>query len=229
MVLHQVLNLLKKELSAGTIDFDPYSFDYNISVPNDVTNISVRATPKNKSDKVDVAGGDNLETDKLNEITISVTSDDGEITNVYTIYVTRKEEDLAISNNSLLSNLEIEGYKIKFDAKVTQYSVNIKEGVNQLNITATPSDDKSVITIEGNDKLKNGSKIKIRVTAEDGTYTDYFVEVKVVGKGGNIILTIFVILLIIAVLAYLVLRAMGYKLYFNMDGIKQFASKFKKK
>ena len=166
------------------------------------------------------------------------------MTNVYTVYVTRKEEDLPISNNSLLSNLEIEGYKIKFDAKKTDYSINIKEGVSQLNINAVPSDEKSTITIEGNDNLTNGSKVKIRVTAEDGSFTDYFVEVKVVGKGGNVILTIFVILLIIeapsdklfevilliiAVLAYLVLRAMGYKIYFNLDGIKNFISNFKKK
>lgn len=217
------------ELSAGTIDFDSKTFDYNISVPYDVTNISVRATAKDKNDKVEVTGGDNLEEDKLNEITISVTSSDGAVTNTYTIYVTRKEEDLPISNNSLLSNLEIEGYKIKFDAKKTDYSLNIKEGISELNITAIPSDDKSVITIEGNENLTNGSKIKIRVTAEDGSYTDYFVEVKVVGKGGNVILTIFVILLIIVVLAYLVLRAMGYKIYFNLDGIKQIISNFKKK
>ena len=216
------------ELSAGTIDFDSNTFDYNVSVPNDVTNISVRAKAKNSKDKVVVAGGDNLEEDKLNEITVSVTSEDGELTNVYTIYVTRKEEDLPISNNSLLSNLEIEGYKIKFDAKKMDYSINIKDGVSQLNITATPADEKSTITIEGNENLTNGSKIKIRVTAEDGTFTDYYIEVKVVGKGGNVILTIFVVLLIIAILAYLVLRAMGYKIYFNLDGIKQLIAKFKK-
>ena len=36
---------------------------------------------------------ENLESDKLNEITISVTSEDGKVTNVYTIYVTRSEEE----------------------------------------------------------------------------------------------------------------------------------------
>ena len=217
------------ELSAGTIDFDSYTFDYNISVPNDVTNVSVRANAKNSNDKVVVAGGENLESDKLNEITVTVTSEDGEATNVYTVYVTRKEEDLPISNNSLLSSLEIEGYKIKFDAKKNDYSINIKDGVSQLNINATPADDKSTISIEGNEKLTNGSKVKIRVTAEDGSYTDYYIEVKVVGKGGNVVLTILVIILIIAVLAYLVLRAMGYKIYFNIDGIKQFVSNITKK
>ena len=217
------------ELSAGIIEFDSKTFDYNISVPNNITNIEVHAKAKNEKDNVVVTGGDNLEEDSLNEITVSVTSEDGEVTNTYTIYVTRKEEDLPISSNSLLSNLEIDGFKIKFDAKKNDYSVNVKEGIKELNITATPSDEKATITIEGNENLTNGSKIKIRVTAEDGTYTDYFVEVKVVGKGGNVILTIFVIILIILVLAYLVLRAMGYKIYFNLDEIKQLLSNFKKK
>lgn len=218
------------ELSAGTIDFDSHTFDYNISVPNDVTNISVRAKKLNSNDKDPiVAGGDNLEEDKLNEITVSVTSEDGEVTNVYTIYVTRKEEDLPISNNSLLSSLDIENYKIKFDAKKTEYSINIKEGVKELNINAVPSDEKSTLSIEGNENLTNGSKVKIRVTAEDGSFTDYTIEVKVVGKGGNVILTILVIILIIAVLAYLVLRAMGYKIYFNVDGIKQFIANLRRK
>ena len=217
------------ELSAGTIDFDPMTFDYNISVPYKTTNVEVSAKPKNPKDNVVVNGGDNLELEALNEISIVVTSEDGEVTNTYTIYVTRKEEDLPVSNNSLLSDLSIEGYKIKFDAKTLEYSINVKEGVTKLNITATPSDDKSTITIEGNENLTNGSKIKVRVTAEDGSYTDYFIEVKVVGKGGNVVLTIIVIILIVLVLAYLVLRAMGYKIYFNLDGIKDMLSNFKKK
>lgn len=217
------------ELSEGTIDFDPFTFDYNVSVPYKVTNIEVTAKPKNKNDDVVVNGGGNLEIDALNEISIVVTSEDGEATNVYTIYVTRKEEDLPISSNSLLSDLYIEGYKIKFDAKTKEYSISAKEGTKELNITATPADSKSTITIEGNENLTNGSKIKIRVTAENGTYTDYFIETKIVSKGGNVVLTVIVIILIIAVLAYLVLRAMGYKLYFNLDGIKDTLSKLRKK
>ena len=41
-----------------------------------------------------------------------------------------------------------------------------------------------------------------------------------VGKGGNVFLTIIVVILIILALAYLVLRAMGYKIYLNFDAVK---------
>ncbi|MBR1417031.1 MAG: cadherin-like beta sandwich domain-containing protein [Bacilli bacterium] len=218
------------ELSDGTIDFDSKTFDYNVSVGYEVTNIRVTAKSKHETDEVVVTGGENLELDKLNEITVDVKSEDGKYTNKYTIYVTRKEEDLPVSSNSLLQDLSIEGYKIKFDAKNTEYDVSVKEGVSELKINATPSDEKSTITIEGNENLSNGSKIKIRVTAENGTYTDYFIEVKQVGKGGNVFLTVLVILLIIIVMAYLVLRAMGYKIYFNLGAIKeQIAGLFKRK
>lgn len=208
------------ELSSGTLDFDSNTFDYNVSVTYDVTNINVEAKAMDESDEVVVTGGENLEADKLNEINVIVTSSDGKYTNTYTIYVIRKNEDLGVSNNSLLSNLSVEGYKIKFDAKVTDYTVKIKEDVSSLNITATPADDRATVTVEGNENLTNGSEIKIRVKAEDGSYTDYFIEVKRVGQGGNVFLTVIVVILIILVLAYLVLRAMGYKIYFNIGAVK---------
>ena len=213
--------LLKSlELSEGTIDFNSTTFDYNISVPFDVTNIAVTALAENEKDGVVVTGGENLEANALNEITIVVTSADGTSSNTYTVYVTRKEEDLTVSTNSLLKDLIIDGYKLKFDAGTTEYTINLKDGDSVLDITAIPSDDKSTITIDGNEKLEHGSQVKIRVTAEDGTFTDYIINIKNVGKGGNVFLTVIVIILIVAALAYLVLRAMGYKIYLNFGAVK---------
>lgn len=208
------------EISSGTIDFDSNTFDYTLSVDYEVTTLQVKAKAKDDNDKIIVNGGENLEEDTLNEVTIVVTSSDGEVTNTYTIYVTRKNEDIPVSSNSLLKDLSIDDYKIKFDAKVTEYEITIKEGIKELNINATPDDEKSTITIEGNDNLTSGSKIKIRVTAEDGSYTDYFINIRTIKKGGNAFLTVIVIILIVLVMGYLVLRAMGYKLYFNLDAIK---------
>ena len=208
------------EVSEGKIEFDPNTFDYNLSVAYDVTNIAVKAFAQNPDDEVVVTGGDNLLSDELNEIDVVVTSKDKTVSNTYTIYVTRKEEDLPVSSNSLLQDLQIDGYKIKFDAKTNEYSITLAEGATQLSITAVPSDSTSIITIEGNENLTAGSQVKIRVTAEDGSYTDYFVKIKGVGRKGNVVLTVIVVILIILVIAYLVLRAMGYKIYFNLDAVK---------
>ena len=215
---HALLKSL--ELSAGKIEFDSYTFDYNVTVPYDVTSTIVTAIPQDENDEVVVNGGENLEADKLNEITVIVTSSDGKYTNTYTIYVIRKNEDLGVSNNSLLSDLSIDGYKIKFDAKKTEYKISVKEGVKSLVIYATPADNRAVVSIDGNENLKNGSEVKVRVTAEDNSYTDYIIKVKMVGKGGNVFLTIIVVILIILALAYLVLRAMGYKIYLNFGAVK---------
>ena len=217
------------EVSEGKIEFDQNTFDYNLSVPYDVTNIAVKAIAQNPEDDVVVTGGDNLLSDELNEISIVVTSKDKTVSNTYTIYVTRKEEDLPISSNSLLQDLQIDGYKIKFDAKTNDYIITLAEGDTQLKITAVPSDSASIITIEGNENLTTGSQVKIRVTAEDGSYTDYFVKIKGVGRKGNVVLTVIVVILIIIVIAYLVLRAMGYKIYFNMDAAKEKVNKFIKR
>ncbi len=213
--------LLKSlELSSGNIEFDSKTFDYNVTIPYDVTNISVNAVAMDENDEVVVNGGENLEADKLNEMSVIVTSSDGQYSNTYTIYVIRKNEDLGVSNNSLLSDLFIEGYKIKFDAKTTTYKINAKDGVKSLVIYATPADNRATLSITGNENLENGSEVVVRVTAEDNSYTDYTIKVRMGNNGGNVFLTIVVVLLIIIAIAYLVLRAMGYKLYFNVGAAK---------
>ena len=213
--------LLKSlELSSGRIEFDSKTFDYNVTVPYDVTNIVVTAVAEDENDEVVVNGGENLEADKLNEVSIVVTSSDGKYTNTYTIYVIRKNEDLGVSDNSLLADLSIEGYKIKFDAKNKEYKISAKDGVKSLVIYARPADNRANVTIEGNENLKNGSEVIVRVTAEDNSYTDYVIKVRMGGQGGNVFLTIVVVLLIILAIAYLVLRAMGYKIYLNFGAVK---------
>ena len=218
--------LLKElSLSDGTITFDSNVFDYNVVVEYGTSNIAVVAESMDPADNVVINGGEELEVGGLNEISVTVTSPTGEASNTYTIYVERREENITISSDSLLSDLSINGYKIKFDAKQTEYDVTIKEGVKELDITAIPNSDRAYVTIEGNENLVNGDEIKIRVTAEDNSYTDYFIKVSAKRKGGNVFLTIFVIIIIIVVLAYLVLRAMGYKIYLNLDAFKDFIKK----
>ena len=207
-------------LSDGIITFDPNVFDYNVVVDYQTSKLEVTAEPFNKDDIVDIKNVDELEVGGFNEIVISVKSKDEETTNTYTIYVERREENITISNDSLLKDLKVDGYKIKFDAKQKEYTIKLKKNESELKINATPNNDRANITIEGNENLTNNSEVKIRVTAEDGSYTDYFIKVNVpVRRGGNVFLTIFVVLLIILVLAYLVLRAMGYKIVFNYEGI----------
>ena len=218
------------KLSYGVITFDPNVFDYNVVVEYEVAGIDVTYEKQDESDIVDVSGGESLNVGDLNIITIKVATPTGSKVNTYSIYVERKEENISISSDSLLKDLTIKDHKIKFDAKQKNYEVTLKDGETILEIDAITNDDKANVVIEGNENLKNGDEIKIRVTAEDNSYTDYFIKVMAKKRGGNVFLTILVIILIIIVLAYLVLRAMGYKIVLNFEAIKDFFKKlFSKK
>ena len=72
--------------------------------------------------------------------------------------------------------------------------------------------------------MTTGSQIKIRVTAESGNYTDYLINVTGYQKKTNILGTILIVLIIILAVGYAILRALGYKIYLNFEGIKNFFS-----
>ena len=211
------------KLSEGKIDFESNVFDYNVTVGYDVTNVVATVELENDTDTVDIKGGESLEVG-ANELTITVTSSDGSVSNVYTIYIIKKEADTDISGNSLLKSLVINGHAINFDPNVNEYNITIKKNETDVGIECVPDDANASVNIEGNANLTTGSQIKIRVTAENGNYTDYLNNVTGYQKKSNIIGTIFIVLLVILAVAYAILRALGYKIYFNLQGIKNFFS-----
>ena len=211
------------KLSEGKIDFESNVFDYNVTVGYDVINVVATVELENDTDTVDIKGGESLEVG-ANELTITVTSSDGSVSNVYTIYIIKKEADTDISGNSLLKSLVINGHAINFDPNVNEYNITIKKNETDVGIECVPDDSNASVTIEGNANLTTGSQIKIRVTAENGNYTDYLINVTGYQKKSNIIGTIFIVLLVILAIAYAILRALGYKIYFNLQGIKNFFS-----
>ena len=216
--------LLKSlSLSEGKLDFDSQIFDYNVTVSYDVNNVIATAETMDASDKVEIVGGEDLQIG-ANELTITVTSSDGSVTNVYTLYIIKKSQEGTISTNSLLKSLTIANHAINFDPNVNEYNITISKNENYVDITCLPDDVTAQITIEGNSNLTTGSQIKIRVTAESGNYTDYLINVTGYKKKNNIFGTILIVIAVILIVAYAVLRALGYKIYFNLTGIKNFFS-----
>lgn len=210
------------------LEFDKQIFNYNVHIPFDITNLLIAAESEDATDVITVEGGSDLQVGE-NEVKVTVTGANGK-SNVYTLYVIRKAEEEVISSNSYLTNIIVKGKKLKFDAKENEYNLTITEKEKELDITAVPADENSVITVEGNENLKVGSQIKITVTAEDGSVQEYFLNITGIKKSANIFLIIFVVLIIIIVIAYLLLRIMGYRIYFNLDAVKSlFAGNSKKK
>ena len=167
------------KLSEGKIDFESNVFDYNVTVGYDVTNVVATVELENDTDTVDIKGGESLEVG-ANELTITVTSSDGSVSNVYTIYIIKKEADTDISGNSLLKSLVINGHAINFDPNVNEYNITIKKNETDVGIECVPDDSNASVTIEGNANLTTGSQIKIRVTAENGNYTDYLIKLQLI-------------------------------------------------
>lgn len=206
-------------LDNGNIDFESSVFDYNVTVDNDVLNVIPTVVAENENDKVEINGGTELQ-EGANELSIKVTSEDGSTSNTYTIYIIRKSNEEEVSTSSILKDLIIKNHKLKFDAKTLEYKIALNENETELDISAEAASEKASISIEGNEKLTTGSEIKIRVTAESGDYTDYYIKITGYKKKGNVFLTILVVLIIIVIGAYAVLRALGYKIYFNFEGLK---------
>lgn len=210
------------ELSKGKIDFDEKKSEYTVYVGYDVTQVLATPKAKNPEDKITITGGENLSVGVETPITISVYNEENNFTRIYTINVIRKEENLDISSNSKLSSLKIDNHKLKFNKDKTEYSLMLKKGVTELKINAVADDEKSIIAIDGNENLEKGSEIIIHVTAEDGSVTDYVIKITGISKGANVVLIVILIIIIIIIIGYIILRLMGYKVYFNLSIIGSF-------
>ncbi len=81
------------------------------------------------------------------------------------------------SSNADLSILEVAGYELDpdFAAEITDYTVNVTNEVDSVEITATAADENAVVNITGPaDNLVVGdNEIAVEVTAEDGTIKTY--------------------------------------------------------
>ena len=80
------------------------------------------------------------------------------------------------SSNANLKNmiLSVEGLSPAFSKSITAYSLNVGEGINSIDVTATVEHSRASYSVSGNKDLKVGENtISVRVTAEDGTVKTY--------------------------------------------------------
>ena len=88
-------------------DFNNNTYDYYITVKNDIKDIEVLAIAENKNSKIQIEGNSNLK-EGLNLIKVQVTSPDKTSSSTYLINVT-KTNDLESANTNL-ETLAIENY-----------------------------------------------------------------------------------------------------------------------
>lgn len=149
--------------------FNPSTLNYTASVAYGVTNIDIVAIASDSKSIVTGDGNKDLNTGD-NTFNVVVTSENN-TTTTYTIVVTR-----AKNNNANLSNIILSGgftLDKTFDPNETDYSVNVPNATESINITAYKQDPNAVsVTGAGLINLTTGTNnIKIVVTAEDGITT----------------------------------------------------------
>lgn len=102
-----VLNGINKNGEYQTINFDldPETFEYNLTVPNEITAISINPTTENEDIIIETNGSDSLNEGK-NKIVIILTSpSDNTITTTYTLNIERQAA--IIENNDAISKEQI--------------------------------------------------------------------------------------------------------------------------
>lgn len=165
-------------VSSGSIDFVPSTLEYNLEVSSNVSTIQIQAVPNDTKATVKLPDKLSLETG-LNTFAIVVTAEDGSTT-TYKINVNKLEN--IISENALLSSLNISGHTIDFSSDVFEYKIgNIT--TSELGISATAIDSNAKIKIFGNNNIGKNGVIIIRVTAEAGNYKDYILYVNNINAG----------------------------------------------
>ena len=158
-----------------TPKFSPSVYEYNLEVEGKVKKVNVSATLEDTKSNMIISDNinDELKPGETNKIVITVTAEDGS-KKAYTLNVKRG----ALSNDTSLKSLKIKEAKdFKLKKDVYKYSIKVKDNVKKLTISYELADENAEIEIEGNKKLKDGSVVKVIVTAQDGTKKEYQIKV----------------------------------------------------
>lgn len=169
-------NLSSLSVSVGNINFNKNTTSYNLSVDSNVTNVTINANTEDGGSRIRGTGNKSLNYGN-NKIDIIVTAPSG-AEKTYTININRK--DIRSSNNNL-SSLKVNGGELspKFNKNTTKYSVSVPYSVSDLNVNATPEDNKAKVSISGNKGLiaEETKDVTITVTAENGSKKTYTISV----------------------------------------------------
>ena len=162
------------KLSSGKISFDKDTLEYKVTVGYNVDKMKIEAIPNSEKSKVTINGNEDLSVGD-NVFKIKVEAENGKVT-IYSINVVRKEQGEKISDNNNIKSITIKNHSIDFKSNVYKYTVKANE--KELDLTITLDDENATYKITGNNDLKNGSEIKIKVTAENGDEKTYTLVIK---------------------------------------------------
>ena len=182
------------KLSSGKIDFKSDVLDYSLNVEYKINKLNIVATPNSSKAKVSIEQDDELKVGE-NIIRIIVVAENEKQT-IYTIKVNRKEEGYTLSDDNYIKSLSIKNVKIDFKKNV--YTYKVKTNLKKLSFNIELSDKNAKYEILNNNSLKKGSKVQIKVTAENGDEKYYTFNIE---AEYNLIVIIAVIVIVVLAIA----------------------------
>ena len=143
---------------------------YDVTVPENVEEVEVYATPMNANAEVTGTGTKTLEAGK-NTFEVTVTSADGTRTNTYTINVTKEGEASSTNTTDSQTAVEEEGDGLdslrigdldlspKFSTNVYEYTAKYVGQETSLSVQAVATDASYKVEVTGNQDLKEGDNL----------------------------------------------------------------------
>lgn len=156
--------------------FSSNTYEYSATVDATIRTINVDATMEDSHANLVISNNatEELVAGENNKITITVTAEDGTSKKAYVINIRRE----ALTVDATLKSLSIkECNDFKFEEDKFSYNVKIANSVKKLTLDYETSSSDAMVSVSGNEDLKNGSKVKILVTAQDGTKRQYVLNI----------------------------------------------------
>lgn len=179
-------------ISSGTMtpSFDPTTFEYSATVPNETASVEVKADLSDPNATLAINGipvsSGVPEAVPLgvgeNAIDVVVTAENGVTEQTYTVTVTR----VALATDATLSDLTVsEGVLTPaFDPATTDYAVEVPNAVDTIDVSATTANGGATLSVEGNPAVSGApvsvalpvgvTEVNIDVLAEDGVATETY-------------------------------------------------------
>ena len=158
------INISNITVNSKSITLTTGVYEYAVTLKYKEATSNVVVTPNDANTKVDLENidlvvGENVLTFKL----VAENTKEQE----YTIKITRLSEE---ASKVYLQKITVSGYEINFDTAVNSYDITLQEGTDKLLFTILPSDEAVTTTITGNENLKDGSVVTLKVTDDKGEH-----------------------------------------------------------
>jgi hypothetical protein len=153
-----------ESLNVGGVKLNLEEAPFSVNLPAGTKTAPVIAFAVDDSSKIKVEGNKNLVAG-ANTVTITVTAADNITVRTYTVTV----NVAALSSNSNITSLKVNGTSVADGA-----TFQLPAGSGFADCVAVPEDSGSTVTYTGNKNLVTGNNpVVVKVTAADGSHTNY--------------------------------------------------------